>query len=58
MTPRRYFSDVMFNPYFQSDHYRNESPEIKFQNKIENFLKKIFFLNKISAIAKFLVRRK
>ena len=42
MTPRRHFSDQMFNPYFQSDHYKNESPEIKMQNKIENILKKIF----------------
>ena len=32
----------MFNPYFQTDHYKNESAEIRMQNKIESFLKKIF----------------
>lgn len=42
MAPRRHFSDQMFNPYFQTDHYKNESAEIKFQEKIENFFKKLF----------------
>jgi len=41
MSPR-HFSKQMFSPYFQSDHYKNESNEIKMQNKIESFFKKIF----------------
>lgn len=31
----------MHSPYFQSEHYKNESAEIEMQNKIESFLKKI-----------------
>jgi hypothetical protein len=46
MAPRRHFSDQMFNPYFQSDHYKNESHEIKLQNKIENFFKKILIIKR------------
>ena len=47
MTPRRYFSDQMFSPYFQSEHYKNESNEFKIQNKIEGFLKKLLFWKKL-----------
>jgi len=47
MSPRRYFSDQMFSPYFQSEHYKNESGELKMQNKIEKFIKKIFFWNRL-----------
>lgn len=55
MTPRRYFSDQMFNPYFQSEHYKNESPELRMQNSIKKFFKKLLFIN---TITKILVRRK
>ena len=34
MSPR-HFSNQMFNPYFQSDHYKNESPELKIQRSVE-----------------------
>jgi hypothetical protein len=37
MSPR-HFSNVMFSPYFQSEHYKNESPELKIQNRVERFL--------------------
>jgi hypothetical protein len=50
MTPKRYFSNQMFSPYFQSDHYQNESPQSKLEKKIENGLKKIWRL--------FLLKRK
>lgn len=46
MTPR-HVSNQMFSPYFQSEHYKNESNEIRMQNKVEKFLKKIFFWNKL-----------
>jgi len=36
----------MFSPYFQSEHYKNESTGAKFEKKIESFLKKIFFWKK------------
>lgn len=49
MSPR-HFSKTMFSPYFQSDHYKNESNELKMQNKIEGFLKKLWRL--------FLLKRK
>lgn len=39
---RDHFSKVMQSPYFQSDHYREESHAGKIEKKIENFLKKIF----------------
>lgn len=52
MAPRRHFSDQMFSPYFQSDHYKNESFEIKLQNKFEGFLKKIFFVDKLKKLFK------
>lgn len=57
MSPHE-FSKQMMNPYFNTDHYKNESHEIRVQSKIEGFFKKIFFINKISAIAKKSVRRK
>jgi len=40
MSPR-HFSKQMHNPYFQSEHYKNESAEIRMQDKIESFLKKV-----------------
>lgn len=36
----------MFSPYFQSEHYQNESSEYKFQAEIELFLNKLKFWNK------------
>jgi hypothetical protein len=38
MSPR-HFSKQMFSPYFQSEHYKNESLEMIMQRKIENKLK-------------------
>jgi hypothetical protein len=38
MTPK-HFSKTMFSPYFQSEHYKNESPEMIIQRKIEKKLK-------------------
>jgi hypothetical protein len=46
MSPR-HFSKQMFSPYFQSEHYKNESNEFKIQNKIEGFLKKLLFWKKL-----------
>jgi hypothetical protein len=40
--PRDHFKKVFYSPYFQSDHYTNESPGGKIEKKIENFFKKIF----------------
>ena len=37
MTPK-HFSKQMFSPYFQSEHYKNESPEMRMQRAIENKL--------------------
>jgi hypothetical protein len=49
MSPR-HFSKQMSNPYFQTDHYRNESAaalyEKKIENKIKNFFKKFKFKKK------------
>jgi hypothetical protein len=39
---RDHFSKVMHSPYFQTDHYKNESPGGTTEAKIENFLKKLF----------------
>lgn len=39
---RDHFSKVMQSPYFQSDHYLEDSAAGKLEGKIENFLKKIF----------------
>ena len=41
MSPHE-FSKQMMNPYFHTEHYKNESHEIKMQNKIELFFKRIF----------------
>ena len=38
MAPR-HFSNQNLNPYFHTDHYINESAEIKWQNKIEKTFK-------------------
>ena len=49
--PRDHFKKVFYSPYFQSDHYKNESNEFRIQSKIEKiflgnpffeFLKKVF----------------
>ena len=37
MSPK-HFSKQMFSPYFQSDHYKNESPEMIMQRSIEKKL--------------------
>jgi hypothetical protein len=47
MSPRN-FSKMMQSPYFQTDHYRNETPGGKMEVKIENFLKTI--KNKIKKV--------
>jgi hypothetical protein len=45
MTPH-HFAKQMNNPYFQTDHYKNESNEHKMQNNIYKFIKKLKFWNK------------
>ncbi len=40
--PRDHFKKVFYSPYFQSDHYKNESPGGKIERKIENLFKIIF----------------
>lgn len=40
--PRDHFKKVFYSPYFQSDHYKNESRGGKIEKKIENFFKKLF----------------
>jgi hypothetical protein len=40
--PRDHFKKVFYSPYFQSDHYKNESAGGKIEKKIEFFFKKIF----------------
>jgi hypothetical protein len=37
MSPH-HFSKEMFSPYFQSDHYKNESEEMRIQRDLENKL--------------------
>ena len=32
------FSKTMFSPYFQSEHYKNESAELKIQHRVERFV--------------------
>jgi hypothetical protein len=34
--PRDHFSKMMKSPYFQTDHYQNESEASKIEAKIEN----------------------
>lgn len=41
---RDHFKKVFFSPYFQSNHYKNETPGGKLEKKIENWFKK--FLKK------------
>jgi hypothetical protein len=45
MSPR-HFSKSMFSPYFQTEHYKNESVEHKVQESIYRFFNKIKFWNK------------
>jgi hypothetical protein len=40
--PRDHFKKVFYSPYFQSDHYKEESAGGIIESKIENFFKKIF----------------
>lgn len=40
--PRRHFAKVMTNPYFQSNHYINETNSGKAEKKIIEFLYKLF----------------
>lgn len=39
---RDHFSKVMHSPYFQSDHYENESAGGIIEKKIENWFKRFF----------------
>jgi hypothetical protein len=39
---RDHFKQVMHSPYFQSEHYANESAGGKIERKIENFFNRIF----------------
>jgi len=39
---RDHFNKVMRSPYFQSDHYVNESPGGKMEKKIENWFNRFF----------------
>lgn len=45
--PRDHFSKMMSSPYFQTDHYKNESEaamyEARIEKKIASILKKIMF---------------
>lgn len=40
--PRDHFKKVFYSPYFQSDHYKNESKGGIVEKKIENFFKRLF----------------
>ena len=46
MSPR-HFSNQMFSPYFQSSHYKNESPELRIQKSIE---KKLLWIARIPIV--------
>jgi hypothetical protein len=39
---RDHFNKVMHSPYFQTDHYANESVGSKLEIKIERFFNRIF----------------
>ena len=39
---RDHFSKVMHSPYFQTDHYENESAGGKLEKKIEGWFKRFF----------------
>lgn len=45
MSPR-HFSKTMFSPYFQSEHYKNESKEIAIQRKLEKTISGLLFWKK------------
>jgi hypothetical protein len=38
----RHFSKTMFSPYFQTNHYKEETAGGKIESKIENWFKKFF----------------
>jgi hypothetical protein len=40
--PRDHFKKVFYSPYFQSNHYKEESAGGRIESKIENFFKKFF----------------
>jgi hypothetical protein len=40
---RDHFSKTFHSPYFQSNYYKEETPGGKFETKMENWLKKVFF---------------
>jgi hypothetical protein len=46
----RHFSKMMFSPYFQSNHYQNESASAKIERKIEYRVKKV--LSKFGLVRK------
>ena len=39
---RDHFSKMMKSPYFQTDHYQNESYEAQLEARIENAISKFF----------------
>lgn len=39
---RDHFKKVFFSPYFQSNHYKNETTGGKIEKKIESWFKKFF----------------
>ena len=43
---RDHFSKVMHSPYFQTDHYENESETRNLERKIESWFKRFFKKNK------------
>ncbi len=47
---RDHFNKMMHSPYFQTAHYRDETPGGQMEQKIERILKKI--LNKINPFKK------
>lgn len=38
---RDYFKQALYNPYFQTEHYKNETASGKFENKLFYFFRKI-----------------
>jgi hypothetical protein len=40
--PRDHFKKVFYSPYFQSEHYKNESPGGVIEKRLESLLKKLF----------------
>jgi hypothetical protein len=43
---RDHFSKSMHSPYFQTDHFKNESEGRNLEKKVEGWFKKIFKKNK------------